>query len=75
MEEVEQLVRKHKTFQKVLTAQDEQVIDSKRTWHGQKSGVTGGKGGRVQELWRVVNGGHRVIGAYPQVMLMYGGSL
>lgn len=58
MEEVEQLIRKHETFQKVLTAQDEKVMGSGSPGRGQSWGPVRG----IWELWRVLSGGHGVLG-------------
>lgn len=68
MEEVEQLIRKHKTFQKVLTAQNEKV-------RGLKLGMV--RKGREQSLGTLESseGGHGVLGVCPQAMLKYGDSL
>ena len=40
VEEVEQLIRKHETFQKVLAAQEEKVMDSgSQRWDGGSLGI------------------------------------
>lgn len=74
VEEVEQLICKHNTFQKVLTAQDEKVIGSERTGHGQESDVVGEKRAESRnfEEFGTKDG---VLGAHPQVMVTYGDSL
>lgn len=54
VEEVEQLIRKHETFQKVLTAQDEKVIGWGFLGHGQRWELGQGSPG-------VLNGGHRYL--------------
>lgn len=68
MEEVEQLIRKHKTFQKVLTAQDEKV-------RGSELGMVRKGRGRSLGTLESSKGGYGVLGVCPQVMLMYGDSL
>lgn len=56
MEEVEQLIRKHETFQKVLAAQEEKVMDSgSQRWDGGSLGI-----------WRVLGGGCGGLGVHPQ---------
>lgn len=72
MEEVEQLIRKHETFQKVLTAQDEKVMGSGSPGQPAWAEFVGGREG-VWVLRRVLNGRCEVLGVYPETVLMSGG--